>query len=100
MSDVVLTMWCPSCMKAVRSNHRFVECETRRPRPGSEPMWTPRPRFRYGPTGLRRVSARACLHQLDRLPVAARPYRYRCRLCGQRQKIANGIKRWLLEAGG
>lgn len=33
----------------------------------------------------------ACLHRLRRLPASAKPYRYRCEVCGQHMKILNGV---------
>lgn len=32
-----------------------------------------------------------CLHQVHRLPKKDRPWRYRCELCGQQQKILSGV---------
>lgn len=39
----------------------------------------------------RRLPAEPCLHRLERLPEAERPYRYRCVDCRGRLKLASGI---------
>ena len=33
-----------------------------------------------------------CLHELTPLALTERPYRYECRKCGKRLKIASGVK--------
>jgi hypothetical protein len=39
----------------------------------------------------RRPSAEDCLHRVRRLPAKEKPYRFKCEICGQRQKVLSGL---------